>query len=101
VPDALDQYWQLTLRFLISRRMSGPASSKRTAGSNRRPGATKLIEAEAARLTQRHDGPVIAAGSNRLDAGDREISESDRRIAAGCGGAAGARQPISTTMRGN
>ena len=64
VPDALDQYWQLTLRI--------PATSRATiwpailaAHGRIEPAARRdlLIEAEAARLTAHHDGPVIAAGS--------------------------------------
>jgi ATP-dependent helicase/nuclease subunit B len=63
VPDALDQYWQLTLRFLNIAKDVWPgilAVHGRIEPAARRD---KLIEAEAARLTQHHDGPVIAAGS--------------------------------------
>jgi ATP-dependent helicase/nuclease subunit B len=63
VPDALDQYWQLTLRFLNIARDAWPgilAAHGRIEPAARRD---KLIEAEAARLVQHHEGPVIAAGS--------------------------------------
>ena len=64
VPDALDQYWQLTLRFLkIAKRCLARASSTRHGRIEPAARRDLLIEAEAARLTQHHDGPVIAAGS--------------------------------------
>jgi ATP-dependent helicase/nuclease subunit B len=63
VPDALDQYWQLTLRFLNIAKDVWPAIL--AAHGTIEPAARrdKLIEAEATRLAQHHDGPVIAAGS--------------------------------------
>jgi ATP-dependent helicase/nuclease subunit B len=63
VPDALDQYWQLTLRFLNVAKDVWPGVL--AAYGRIEPAARRdlLIEAEAARLTQHHDGPVIAAGS--------------------------------------
>jgi ATP-dependent helicase/nuclease subunit B len=63
VPDALDTYWQLTLRFLNVARDVWPdilAAYGRIEPAARRD---LLIEAEAARLTRHHEGPVIAAGS--------------------------------------
>jgi ATP-dependent helicase/nuclease subunit B len=63
VPDALDQYWQYTLRFLGIAREVWPDVLR--AHGKIEPAARRdlLIEAEAARLTQHRDGPVIAAGS--------------------------------------
>ncbi|MEO6840092.1 MAG: double-strand break repair protein AddB [Bradyrhizobium sp.] len=63
VPDALDQYWQLTLRFLAIARDTWPTILG--AYGRIEPAARRdlLIEAEAARLTLNHEGPVIAAGS--------------------------------------
>src|SRR5882757_5671198 len=63
VPDHLDQYWQFTLDFLKIASQAWPAYLK--AAKKIEPAARrdKLIEAEAARLIQHHDGPVIAAGS--------------------------------------
>jgi ATP-dependent helicase/nuclease subunit B len=63
VPDQFDKYWQHTLDFLKIAREFWPAFLAET---NRiEPAARRdlLIDAEAARLTRRSDGPVIAAGS--------------------------------------
>jgi ATP-dependent helicase/nuclease subunit B len=63
VPDALDQYWQLTLAFL---RIAREAWSKILAERGAIEQASRrdaLIKAEAARLAAHTDGPVIAAGS--------------------------------------
>jgi ATP-dependent helicase/nuclease subunit B len=63
VPDALDTYWQLTLRFLNVARDVWPqilAAYGRIEPAARRD---LMIEAETARLLQRREGPVIAAGS--------------------------------------
>ncbi len=62
VPDDLDPYWQLSLRFLRIARVAWPAlRAERGAieAAERRDG---LIEAEAKRLAG-SDAPVIAAGS--------------------------------------
>jgi ATP-dependent helicase/nuclease subunit B len=63
VPDALDQYWQLTLQFLNIARDAWPNILKEQ--DKIEPAARRdlLIEAEAARLGEHHHGPVIAAGS--------------------------------------
>jgi ATP-dependent helicase/nuclease subunit B len=63
VPDALDQYWQLTLQFLNIARDIWPGIL--AAYGRIEPAARRdlLIDAEAARLAAHHDGPVIAAGS--------------------------------------
>jgi ATP-dependent helicase/nuclease subunit B len=63
VPDALDQYWQLTLRFLNIAKDVWPGIL--AAHGRIEPAARRdlLIEAEAARLSRHHQGPVIAAGS--------------------------------------
>ena len=63
VPDALDQYWQLTLRFLNIARDVWPEILKAHGTIEPAARRDRLIEAEAARLTRHHDGPVIAAGS--------------------------------------
>ena len=63
VPDHLDQYWQLTLGFLGIARQMWPAHLEEIKKIEPAARRDKLIEAEAARLTEHHDGPVIAAGS--------------------------------------
>ncbi len=63
VPDFLDPYWQLSLRFLEIARRHWPEMLKerdRIESAERRD---RLIKAEAARLKRKTDGPVIAAGS--------------------------------------
>ena len=63
VPDDLDQYWQMTLKFLKIATEAWPAF---LAERNRiEPAARRnqLIEAEAARLSLNPERPVIAAGS--------------------------------------
>jgi ATP-dependent helicase/nuclease subunit B len=63
VPDNLDEYWQLTLRFLKIAREQWPKIL--AAHGKIEPAARRdaLIKAEAARLAAKTDGPVIAAGS--------------------------------------
>ena len=63
VPEALDQYWQYTLDFLKIARQWWPAHLKEIKKIEPAARRDLLIEAEAARLTRHHDGPVIAAGS--------------------------------------
>ncbi|WP_441244330.1 double-strand break repair protein AddB [Tardiphaga sp. 768_D3_N2_1] len=63
VPDALDQYWQLTLQFLSIARNVWPdilAAHNAIEPAIRRD---LLIDAEAARLKAHKGGPIIAAGS--------------------------------------
>jgi ATP-dependent helicase/nuclease subunit B len=63
VPEALDQYWQLTLKFLQIARDAWPpylAEIEKIEPAARRD---LLIDAEAKRLAAHHAGPVIAAGS--------------------------------------
>lgn len=63
VPDNLDIYWQQTLKFL---RIAAEAWPNYLRERNKLEPAQRrdlLIEAEAARLTARAAGPVIAAGS--------------------------------------
>jgi ATP-dependent helicase/nuclease subunit B len=79
VPEALDQYWQLTLRFLNTARDVWP--NIRQAYHKIEPMAriNQLIEAETARLVAQHQGPVIAAGST----GSRPSSAELLRVIAG------------------
>ncbi|SHN75157.1 double-strand break repair protein AddB [Bradyrhizobium erythrophlei] len=63
VPDALDQYWQLTLRFLQIAREVWPAYLTEIGRIEPATRRDRLIDAEAKRLASHHAGPVIAAGS--------------------------------------
>jgi ATP-dependent helicase/nuclease subunit B len=63
VPDDLDRYWQLTLKFLRIAKDAWPAVLAATGTIEPALRRDYLIEAEAARLTAHHKGPVIAAGS--------------------------------------
>jgi ATP-dependent helicase/nuclease subunit B len=63
VPDQLDKYWQHSLEFLKIARQTWPAHLREIGKIEPAARRDRLIEAEAARLTTHHDGPVIAAGS--------------------------------------
>src|SRR5664279_2714201 len=62
VPDDLDPYWQLSLRFLKIARDAWPALRHERGAIEAAERRDKLIEAEAKRLAG-SDAPVIAAGS--------------------------------------
>ncbi len=63
VPDFLDPYWQLTLKFLELARSNWPAILRERGFIEPAARRDALIKAEAARLARRTDAPVIAAGS--------------------------------------
>jgi ATP-dependent helicase/nuclease subunit B len=63
VPDFLDQYWQLTLKFLELARSNWSAILRERGLIEPASRRDALIKAEAARLARKTDGPVIAAGS--------------------------------------
>jgi ATP-dependent helicase/nuclease subunit B len=63
VPDQLDQYWQHSLQFLQIAKNEWPAYLDEMQKIEPAARRDLLIDAEAARLTRHHDGPVIAAGS--------------------------------------
>src|SRR5262249_49051350 len=63
VPDDLDRYWQLTLRFLKIARETWPAILKERGAIETSARRDALIRAEAERLARDGTGPVIAAGS--------------------------------------
>ncbi len=63
VPDQLDEYWKYSLEFLRIARLAWPAHLKEIQKIEPAARRDLLIEAEAARLSTHHDGPVIAAGS--------------------------------------
>src|SRR5215470_8595218 len=63
VPAELDEYWQLTLRFLKIARDAWPTLLAARGAIEPAARRDALIKAEAARLAAVGDGPVIAAGS--------------------------------------
>jgi ATP-dependent helicase/nuclease subunit B len=63
VPDQFDKYWQHSLDFLRIAHKAWPDHLKEIGRIEPAARRDLLIEAEAARLTAHHDGPVIAAGS--------------------------------------
>lgn len=63
VPDHLDEYWQLTLKFLRIARHVWPEILKERGAIEAAARRDILIAAEAERLIAQQDGPVIAAGS--------------------------------------
>src|SRR5258706_9371816 len=65
VPDEFDQYWQLTLRFLLIAREVWPGILAERGAIEPAMRRDRLIAAEAARLASRPGKPVIAAGSTR------------------------------------
>src|SRR6185437_7431769 len=62
VPDLLDPYWQLTLKFLQIAREAWPAVLRERGAIEPAARRDALIKAEAARLAK-SEAPVIAAGS--------------------------------------
>jgi ATP-dependent helicase/nuclease subunit B len=63
VPDQFDKYWQHSLDFLRIAHKAWPDHLREIGRIEPAARRDRLIEAEAARLTAHHDGPVIAAGS--------------------------------------
>jgi ATP-dependent helicase/nuclease subunit B len=63
VPDELDRYWQLTLKFLQIAAAQWPAILTERGFVEAATRRDLLIKAEAARLARNTDAPVIAAGS--------------------------------------
>ena len=63
VPDELDEYWQLTLKFLQIAIKQWPDVLRERSVIEPVTRRDLLIQAEAARLARKTDAPVIAAGS--------------------------------------
>jgi ATP-dependent helicase/nuclease subunit B len=63
VPDFLDPYWELTLKFLRIARDEWPRILRERERMEPAERRDALIKAEAARLARHTGGPVIAAGS--------------------------------------
>jgi ATP-dependent helicase/nuclease subunit B len=83
VPDHLDVYWQLTLRFLKIAREHWPAylaEQQKIEPAERRD---RLIAAEIERLTRGADGPVIAAGSTASMPSTAMLLETIARLPQG------------------
>jgi len=79
VPEALDQYWQYTLRFLNVAKDVWPEILRAHGRIEPMARINRLIEAEARRLVVQHRGPVIAAGST----GSRPSSAELLHVIAG------------------
>src|SRR5260370_11671234 len=73
VPDQMGKDWQHSLEFLQIARQAWPAHLQEIEKIEPAARRDLLIEAEAARLTAHHDGPVIPAGSNRSKPGTPQI----------------------------
>ena len=63
VPEALDPYWQLTLKFLQIARQVWPDVLRERGFIEPAARRDALIKAETARLARKTDAPVIVAGS--------------------------------------
>src|SRR5262249_11706446 len=63
VPDEFDEYWRLTLRFLMIAREVWPGILAERDAIEPATRRDRLIAAEAARLASRSAKPIIAAGS--------------------------------------
>jgi ATP-dependent helicase/nuclease subunit B len=63
VPDELDEYWHRTLEFLAIARRHWPQMLAERGAIEPMARRDRLLAAEAARLAQKRDGPVIVAGS--------------------------------------
>ena len=63
VPEALDPYWQLTLKFLQIAREDWPDVLRERGFIEPAARRDALIKAETARLARKTDAPVIVAGS--------------------------------------
>jgi ATP-dependent helicase/nuclease subunit B len=79
VPEALDQYWQYTLRFLNVAKDVWPEILRAHGRIEPMARINRLIEAEARRVVAQHRGPVIAAGST----GSRPSSAELLHVIAG------------------
>ena len=86
VPDQFDKYWQHSLEFLRIARKAWPEHLKEIGRIEPAERRDRLIEAEAARLTAHHEGPVVAAGStgSASRAATSEFWNRPRRRAATC-----------------
>src|SRR3989441_2536759 len=89
VPDQLDKYWQHSLEFLRIARKTWPEHLKEIQRIEPADRRDRLIDAEAARLTAHHDGPVIAAGSTGSMPGAAKFLHAVAALPQGAGGPPG------------
>jgi ATP-dependent helicase/nuclease subunit B len=83
VPEALDQYWQLTLRFLNTAKDVWPVIREAYGKIEPMERVNRLIEAESARLVAQHEGPVVAAGSTGSRPSSAELLHIIARLPQG------------------
>ena len=83
VPDFLDRYWQLTLKFLELARSNWPAILRERGFIEPAARRDALIKAEAARLARKTDGPLIAAGSTGSIPATAELIATIARLTHG------------------
>jgi ATP-dependent helicase/nuclease subunit B len=82
VPDGIDDYWQITLRFLTIARQTWPDILKERGKIEPAARRDLLIKAEAERLA-RVKGPVIAAGSTGSIPATAELLATIARLSHG------------------
>src|ERR1700688_2522835 len=85
VPDELDEYWQLTLKFLQIAIKQWPEVLCERGVIEAVTRRDLLIKAEAARLARRTDAPVIAAGSTGSIPATAELIATIARLPHGAG----------------
>jgi len=83
VPETLDRYWQLTLKFLKIVRDDWPKILAEHGAIEFAVRRDALIKAEAARLAAHSDGPVIAAGSTGSMPATAELIATIARLPRG------------------
>src|SRR5499433_1849231 len=83
VPQTLDRYWQLTLKFLQIAREKWPKILAEEGAIEPAARRDALIKAEAARLAAHTDGPVIAAGSTGSMPATAELIAAIAKLARG------------------
>src|SRR5882757_8714748 len=83
VPEALDQYWQLTLRFLNTAKDVWPVIREAYGKIEPMERVNRQIEAESARLVAQHEGPVVAAGSTGSRPSSAELLHIIARLPQG------------------
>jgi ATP-dependent helicase/nuclease subunit B len=83
VPEALDPYWQFTLKFLQIASTTWPDALRKLGLMEPAKRRDALIKAEAARLARETEGPVIAAGSTGSIPATAELIATIARLSHG------------------